>query len=67
MHSKRAGSGVLPPPEEGSGHHENHEEDPLIPLNPLAAEQRLLHKLDGRILPITCLLYLFACGSLSIV
>ena len=27
-------------------------------------ERRLLFKLDGRILPITCLLYLFACTSL---
>lgn len=26
-----------------------------------AEEQRLLRKLDRRILPITCLLYLFAC------
>ena len=67
MRSKRVDSGVLPLPEEDSGYHENHEEDPLIPPSPLTAEQRLLRKLDGRILPITCLLYLFACGSFGIV
>ena len=30
-----------------------------------AEERRLVRKLDGRILPIACLLYLFACWFLS--
>ncbi|KAG0704952.1 major facilitator superfamily domain-containing protein [Suillus ampliporus] len=34
--------------------------DLLIPLDPETQERRLLHKLDKRILPILCLLYLFA-------
>jgi hypothetical protein len=39
--------------------------DLLIPLDPdsEAQERRLLRKLDKRILPILCLLYLFACES----
>jgi hypothetical protein len=39
--------------------------DRLIPLDPDpdldAQERKLLRKLDKRILPILCLLYLFAC------
>lgn len=30
-----------------------------------AEERQLVRKIDGRILPITCLLYLFACWFLS--
>jgi len=43
-----------------SAHHESQEDDPLIPSDPITAEARLLCKLDRRILPITCVLYLFA-------
>ncbi|KAF8137298.1 major facilitator superfamily domain-containing protein [Boletus edulis] len=60
MHMKRADSGILSPSEEASNYHESHEDDPLIPIDPCTAEKRLLRKLDGRILPITCVLYLFA-------
>ena len=64
MHAKRAeSSGILSPSDEISSYHESYEDDPLIPLDPRAAEKRLLRKLDGRILPITCILYLFACES----
>ncbi|KAF8426850.1 MFS general substrate transporter [Boletus edulis BED1] len=60
MHMKRADSGILSSSEEASNYHESHEDDPLIPIDPCTAEKRLLRKLDGRILPITCVLYLFA-------
>ena len=33
----------------------------LLSEEPKAEERRLVFKLDRRILPITCLLYLFAC------
>lgn len=63
MHTKSAGSGMLSRPDEVSSHnyHESREDDPLIPLDPHTAEKRLVRKLDGRILPIACVLYLFAC------
>lgn len=32
------------------------------PITKSDEEKRLVRKLDRRILPITCLLYLFACG-----
>ena len=67
MHAKRAGSGTLLPPDGISSYHGSHEDDPLIPLDPRTAEKRLLRKLDGRILPITCVLYLFACESFEVV
>lgn len=62
MHPKRADSGILSPSDGVSSYHESREDDPLLPLNSDVAEKRLLRKLDGRILPITCVLYLFACG-----
>ena len=65
MYPKRADSAILSPPEETSSSYR--EGDPLIPLDPHTAEKRLLRKLDGRILPITCVLYLFACESFDIV
>lgn len=36
----------------------------LLDAETIAQEQRLVNKLDRRILPITCLLYLFACWFL---
>ncbi|KAG2036768.1 major facilitator superfamily domain-containing protein [Suillus americanus] len=48
---------------DGPGVEEVSEIDPLIPLDldsPEVQERRLLRKLDKRILPILCLLYLFA-------
>ena len=39
-------------------------EDDVLSEERKEEERRLLFKLDGRILPITCLLYLFACTSL---
>lgn len=33
----------------------------LLDAEIIAQEQQLVNKLDRRILPITCLLYLFAC------
>ncbi|KAF8551807.1 hypothetical protein OG21DRAFT_1512271 [Imleria badia] len=60
MHSKHADSGIFSPSEECSSYHDSREDDPLIPLDPRAAEKRLVRKLDARILPITCVLYLFA-------
>lgn len=49
--------------EDGPGMEGVGELDMLIPLDPDpdAQERRLLRKLDKRILPILCLLYLFAC------
>lgn len=49
--------------EDGLGMEGVGELDMLIPLDPDpdAQERRLLRKLDKRILPILCLLYLFAC------
>lgn len=41
---------------------DSHEHD-LALLDQLTEEKMLLRKLDRRILPITCLLYLFACES----
>lgn len=41
--------------------------DDLLPLDPDTEEKNLLRKLDKRILPITCLLYLFACELLALV
>ena len=69
MHSKRADSSISSPSDDGSPsyYHESREDDPLIPLDPLTAEKRLLRKLDRRILPIACVLYLFACESLRLV
>ncbi|KAF8551805.1 MFS general substrate transporter [Imleria badia] len=61
MQSKRADPGIYSPSEESSSHQESYENDPLIPLDPRTAEKRLVRKLDTRILPITCVLYLFAC------
>ncbi|KAI9567561.1 major facilitator superfamily domain-containing protein [Boletus coccyginus] len=62
MHTKGADLGLSP--SDGlstyDGSHTSHEDDPLIPLDPLTAEKRLLRKLDRRILPILCVLYLFA-------
>jgi hypothetical protein len=48
--------------QDGPGMEEVSEIDLLIPLDPdsEAQERRLLRKLDKRILPILCLLYLFA-------
>ena len=60
------GSGVLSPSEEGSGYHASHGESPLISISLYAQGKRLLRKLDGRILLITCVLYLFACESLHV-
>ena len=68
MHAKRADSGnLLPSDGVLSSHDGSHEDDPLIPLDLRTAEKGLLRKLDGRILPITCVLYLFACESLEVV
>lgn len=70
MHTKCADIGILSPSDDLSiydGSHTSHEDDPLIPLDPLTAEKRLLRKLDGRILPILCVLYLFACESFDVV
>ena len=69
MHAKRVDSdSIFSPSDELSSYHESHEDDPLIPLDPpCTAEKRLLRKLDGRILPITCVLYLFACESFGVV
>ncbi|KAG9313588.1 major facilitator superfamily domain-containing protein [Chiua virens] len=60
MHPKGADSGLLSPSDDAPGLAERYEDDPLIPQDPSAVEKRLLRKLDRRILPITCLLYLFA-------
>ncbi|KAG9313589.1 major facilitator superfamily domain-containing protein [Chiua virens] len=64
MHHKGADDGVHSPLGPGDsnvpGYAESHEDDPLILQDPTTAEKRLLRKLDRRILPITCLLYLFA-------
>lgn len=62
MRTKRADSGILSPSDEVSSCQESREDDPLLSLDPYIAEKRLLRKLDRRILPITCVLYLFACG-----
>lgn len=37
--------------------------EPLTDAESALEEKKLLRRLDGRILPLTCLLYLFACGS----
>ena len=50
----------------GSGYHASHGESPLISISLYAQGKRLLRKLDGRILLITCVLYLFACESLHV-
>lgn len=57
---------ILSPPDEPSSRHyhcESREDDPFIPLDSSShiAEKQLLRKLDRRILPITCVLYLFTC------
>lgn len=39
------------------------EEIPQVELERLLEEKKLVQKLDRRILPIACLLYLFACWS----
>lgn len=66
MHSKHADSGILSSPEESSSYRESREDDPLIPVDTRTAEKQLVRKLDRRILPITCVLYLFACESLTL-
>lgn len=40
--------------------------EPLTDAESALEEKKLLRRLDGRILPLTCLLYLFACGSLKL-
>ena len=69
MHAKHdVDSASIPSPSDGlSSYHGSREDDPLIPLDPRTAEKRLLRKLDGRILPIACVLYLFACESFGVV
>lgn len=41
----------------------SNKESPVVPDSRSVEEKRLVRKLDKRILPITCLLYLFACQS----
>ena len=47
------------------GQDESVEDEVLLTEERKEEERRLLFKLDKRILPITCLLYLFACTSPS--
>ena len=42
---------------------EDHDQDEQFWLSRAAEEKRLVRKLDKRILPIACLMYLFACKS----
>lgn len=42
-------------------HVEDDVQEELLDAETITQEQRLVNKLDKRILPITCLLYLFAC------
>lgn len=65
MHSKAADSAIFVSSDEDSVAHESREDDPLIPLDPQILEKRLVRKLDGRILPIACMLYLFACEAVD--
>ncbi|KAG9313591.1 major facilitator superfamily domain-containing protein [Chiua virens] len=63
MHPKDLNHSLLPLSDDALGCPESRESDPLIPRersDAPVAEKRLLRKLDRRILPITCLLYLFA-------
>lgn len=62
MHPKTADSDLVFPSDEASASPESREDDPLIPPDPNTMEKRLVRKLDRRILPILCLLYLFACA-----
>ena len=52
-----------------SGYAYGRSEEPESDIRPFfetsTEEKRLVRKLDRRIMPIMCLLYLFACGSLS--
>lgn len=47
--------------EQGQDSQFDPESDKRVPLIHTPAEKKLVQKLDARILPITCILYLFAC------